>query len=528
MSQQRQPSGTPSELDRSDIPRRFDGRGPARAPGRSAASVVAVSVGGFTLGTLALGALGIGAMHVSPARTTAALEGLAGAWTHLLPATRPGAEPRHTAVAFQPRSRAEPAPVAAAAPSGQGAIAYGDRLKVTFFESVAVSLGDPAQGPDAPAPVTIFPRMDLSGEYVVDEAGGLDIPRLGWRAVAGRDVAALEAALAGAFQRAFGRPGDVHVATLDRRPVYVLGGPRGGATIKYAPGLIVLQALAEAGGRQRDVLDTSRAIEAIRETQRLGEAQDRLARALVRQARLIALRDGLAAVTLPPATAVLLAETIPQDAAAWVREADVMLALEQRAHTDRLALADRQVEIANQELVAQNMRLAQAGVVAQSKARRLRDLEGIAARGSVAQFKLVDATVEVAEADAKQADLRAAVAQAQSRLTEAEIARAKLAQAHTSQITLDLEAVAREVGDLRRAVASMRAVVTVLGEGQDAPPGAKPGAKSAPPESHIVRRGPGGTFLIPAADTTPLMPGDVLQIGPSAGPARPDTADPRF
>lgn len=528
MSQQRQPSATASEPDRPDIPHRSDGRGPARAPRRSATGVVAVSVGTVTLGALALGALGIGAMYASPVRTAAALERLSTAWTRFLPAAQPGDEPRRGVAAGAPHSGAEPAPIAAASPPGGGTLAYGDRLKVTFFESVAVSLGDAAQGagegPGGAAPVTIFPRMDLSGDYVVDEAGGLDIPRFGRRAAAGRGIGALEAELAGAFQRAFGRPADVHVAVLDRRPVYVLGGPRGGATIKHAPGLIVLQALAEAGGHRRDVPDTSRAIEAIRETQRLGEAQDRLARALVRQARLTALRDGLPAVALSPAAAALLAEMPPQDTDAMVREADLALALERRAHDERLALADRQVLIAERELAAQNLRVAHARVLAQSKAQRLRDLEGIAARGSVSQFKLADAGVELAEAAAKQEDLGAAVAQAQSRLAEAEIARAKIVQARTSQITLDLEAVAREVGDLRRAVAAMRAVVAVLGEGQDAPPG----ATSRPPELHIVRRGPGGTFLVPASDTTPLMPGDVLQIGPIAGPTRPDAAEPHF
>lgn len=244
----------------------------------------------------------------------------------------------------------------------------------------------------------------------------------------------------------------------------------------------------------------------------------------MRQARLTAVRDGLPAVALSPAAAALLAEMPPQDTDAMVREADLALALERRAHDERLALADRQVLIAERELAAQNLRVAHARVLAQSKAQRLRDLEGIAARGSVSQFKLADAGVELAEAAAKQEDLGAAVAQAQSRLAEAEVARAKIVQARTSQITLDLEAAAREVGDLRRAVAAMRAVVAVLGEGQDAPPG----ATSRPAELHIVRRGPGGTFLVPASDTTPLMPGDVLQIGPIAGPTRPDAADPHF
>jgi hypothetical protein len=284
-----------------------------------------------------------------------------------------------------------------------------------------------------------------------------------------------------------------------------------------------LQALAEAGGYQRDASDTSQAIETIRETQRIGEAEDRLARALVRQARLMALRDELPAVALPPATATRLAETFPQDAiAAMLREADTTLGLERQAHVEQLTLADRLVGIAKGELGAQNLRVAQARTVAQTKAGRLRDLEGIAARGSVSQFKLTDAAVEVAELAAKQDDLLVAVAQAEARLAEAEIARSKILQAHTTQIALDLAATGQEVGDLSRAVASMRAVVSVLGDGQPAQANAR-----AAFALRIARRGPDGTVVIPATETTPLVPGDVLRIDAVEPVTRPADAGAR-
>jgi hypothetical protein len=82
-------------------------------------------------------------------------------------------------------------------------------------------------------------------------------------------------------------------------------------------------------------------------------------------------------------------------------------------------------------------------------------------------------------------------------------------QAHTTQVALDLAAADQEVADLTRAVAAMRAVVGVLGGPVQADPGA--GA----PVLRIVRRGPDGTFIVAATETTPLMPGDVLRIEPA-------------
>jgi protein involved in polysaccharide export with SLBB domain len=303
----------------------------------------------------------------------------------------------------------------------------------------------------------------------------------------------------------------VHIAVLDRQPVYILGGARGGATIRYTPGLIVMQALAEAGGYQSGASDPSRAIEAIRETQRLGEAKDRLVHALVRQARLAALRDGLSAVVPTPVVTTRLADILQQDAiAGLLRDADATLGMERQAYDEQLALADRLVGITKGELAAQNQRVAQARTLAQNKAARLHDLTAIAARGSVSQFKITDATMEVAEAAAKQDDLLVAVAQAESRLAEAEIARARIVQAHTTQVALDLATADQAVADLTRAVASMRAVVAVLG---GRPAQSDPDASA--PMLRIVRRGPDGTLALPATETTRLMPGDVLRIDPA-------------
>jgi exopolysaccharide production protein ExoF len=508
VSQPRQSTGPGSEPDGPDFPRRLDNRNAVRLLRRPGTGVIAVS-----LGLLALGGLGFGALRVDPARTAGALDDLSAAWHQLLVTVHLGAAPEPAVVTVSPALGTGMAPPARLAPPADGlsAIAYGDRLKITFFESVGVDLGGRSSVPDSLALNAIFPRMDLSGEYVVDEAGGVDIPRLGRLAAAGQGVGALETQLANAFRRALGRPSDVHIAVLDRQPVYILGGARGGATIRHAPGLIVMQALAEAGGYQGSASDPSRAIEAIRETQRLGEAKDRLVHALVRQARLAALRDGLSAVVPTPVVTARLADILKQNAiAGLLRDADATLGMERQAYDGQLALADRLVGITKGEVAAQNQRVAQARVLAQNKAARLHDLAAIAAHGSVSQFKITDATMEVAEAAAKQDDLLVAVAQAESRLAEAEIARARIVQAHTTQVALDLATADQAVADLTRAVASMRAVVAVLG---GRPAQADPDVSA--PMLRIVRRGPDGMLVIPATETTPLRPGDVLRIDPA-------------
>jgi hypothetical protein len=62
-------------------------------------------------------------------------------------------------------------------------------------------------------------------------------------------------------------------------------------------------------------------------------------------------------------------------------------------------------------------------------------------------------------------------------------------------------------------------VVAVLG-GRPAQAESDAGA----PVLRIVRRGPDGTFVVAATETTPLMPGDVLRIDPAGTADRMATA----
>ena len=66
-------------------------------------------------------------------------------------------------------------------------ITYGDRLKITFFESLGVPLDEQRRASDHVV-ATVFPRMDLSAEYAVDEGGNVNIPKLGQFATAGRTI----------------------------------------------------------------------------------------------------------------------------------------------------------------------------------------------------------------------------------------------------------------------------------------------------------------------------------------------------
>jgi exopolysaccharide production protein ExoF len=396
-------------------------------------------------------------------------------------------------------------PSAASTGDGSSLIVYGDRLKITFFERLQVALS--ANGtPQADAIATAFPRMDLSGEYTVDEAGGVNIPVLGQFVAANESIPALQSSLAAAFGHSIGRAGDAHVAIVERQPVYVLGTVRNAGTYKYTPGMILLQALAAAGGVNSDTVDTSQAIEGIREAERLRQSQQKMDRLVLAQARLAAQRDDAATMQLPQSILTKLALDAEHDRMnALVTDETVTLATGRRAYQQQLSLADRQVRIAQAELDAQNTRASQLKELRTQTESRLDQLQRIAARGSVSQYSLTDASVKLAELAARQEDLKVTIAQAERGVVSAEAARTKLEVDYAAGLERDLIATQREIDDCTHAIASMRAVTELLGDGVRRSKGEK--------VFSITRRAAEGVAVIRGNEDTPLLPGDVVRVG---------------
>jgi polysaccharide biosynthesis/export protein ExoF len=391
----------------------------------------------------------------------------------------------------------------------RNALAFGDRLKITFYESLGVTLAEHSGGTDQTV-ATIFPRMDLSAEYSVDESGTLAIPKLGQFKAAGQTITALQSALAASFEHIIGRPSDVHVAIAERQPVYVLGTVRNAGTFRHVPGMTVLQALANAGGTNAGTADMSRAIESIRETQRLRQTEAKLDRLLVSQAKLIALRedrDNLAVTASKDGLKALIAA------------AQVSLTAERARYQQQLVLAQRQAGIARVELEAQNLRAEQLTSLLAKKSDRLRGLEGIAAHGSVSQLKLTDVGVDISETTAKREDIRVAVAQSERRLVEAEIALAKVQLDHAAGIDKELAATEQDIDDCTQAIVSMQAVTEVL---RDSIPSGV-GTSVDLPYLRITRRSDDRITVIPATEATALLPGDVVEVN-SAGRVEPQGA----
>ena len=240
-------------------------------------------------------------------------------------------------------------------------------------------------------------------------------------------MADIQAELATAFRRTFGRSSDVFIDITERLPVYVIGTVRVAGTLKYLPGMVVLQALAHAGGMDYSNGDTARTIEFLRQAELLRQAEDRLSRLAVKRARLLAMRNNLDAFEVPESVRTRLAAATPHDGLTAVIEGEAAtLTTERRGRWQQLALADQQLGIARAEVDAVRKRDEQLRSLLAWKSTKLHELEQVAARGSLPQFKLTETNGDIADVSARIEDNHVALTQAERRLAEAEIARARV------------------------------------------------------------------------------------------------------
>lgn len=394
------------------------------------------------------------------------------------------------------------------ATSAASAIGVGDRVKVSFFEMIDVGDQPGARGSAAPEPVlrTFYQRMDLSSEHTIDQYGVVSLPRLGSFQALGRSPAALRSELAAAFLRATGRAADVSVAVIERRPVYVLGPVRNVGAIKYVPEMMVLHAVALAGGMDRDATNAAEMIEAAREAERVSKLTDRLARLLARSARLEAERSGSTAM---PATPQLIALTGNGNAEHLLTSERALLSLENARREQLKAEAASNVLAARKEVDALKSKLRELDTQSQIRDEHLQEMQRLKASGLTTRRGVVVTRTEVAEIQARKLDLNATLALAEARLAHAERTRVRIHYDHATELVKAIAATEAEITEVSTSLEAAGHLSTVLEQRTSR---MVPGQTAAQPAYEIVRSGQDGPIVIAADETTQLLPGDILKI----------------
>ena len=381
----------------------------------------------------------------------------------------------------------------------------GDKLKISFFAQLDL----PAAQTNATsiAVKTFYQRLDLTGDYTIAGDGTVDIPRLGRIRFAGRTNDEVHADLVDIYEQEIGETGDVHVAVLERQPIYVVGPVRSPGQYKFVPGMVAIQAIALAGGTSRpnDVIGT--VLETERASGKSAEARTRLAGLLARQARLQAEDVGepmivsrrLESLVGPGKTRELL----DMERRASLK-AEMARTQEMQSYQDFAAAAETEISSLDE---------ARKNADEQIEV-RLRRLDEVIEPDS----RLTDQTVvrslrnEIAELEARRDVFNRQARQLAQRVKQAENARQKIALQHAAEVSSQLVQIADDIARTEEAIRNGDTLSSSL---------RLQGTLSAPSSLGIaiVRGTANGPIAFPASPTTELAPGDVVQLEANAGGA---------
>jgi polysaccharide export outer membrane protein len=96
--------------------------------------------------------------------------------------------------------------------------------------------------------VKVYNEPEITGEYQVDASGFISIPLAGRIRAAGQTAGQLERIIVSRLTDGVIRDPKVSVEIATHAPFYILGEVKKPAEIPYKPGLMVLDAIAAAGG----------------------------------------------------------------------------------------------------------------------------------------------------------------------------------------------------------------------------------------------------------------------------------------
>jgi polysaccharide biosynthesis/export protein ExoF len=415
-----------------------------------------------------------------------------------------------------PQKRAADASPPAPTLSARLPLEIGDKLKISFYETIDIGAMKQS-GRDEPqgALRTFYQRMDLSGEYTVEQDGAVSIPLLGRFQVEGRALDEVRADLAVSFTGVIGRSANIDVKILDRSPIYVVGSVKNPGAYKYVPGMIVLHAIALAGGLDRGEGGFSGMIEGAREMERLRTMTLQVKQLLARRARLEAERDGISALPVPIQLAKLAGEGTARTLIAM--ESTILRAEQAKRRQQGKEIALK-ITAARNEVEALKRKLDQVEVQKEMRNERLNDLQKLKERGLVTSNNVVTLRTELSDIEAHRQDYLVAILQAEARLAEAEEASPRLSSEESANLATAFATVDKEIAAAQEAMISARVLATIL---------YRPNNGTLQAQAYeIVRQSKDGARTLQATETSPLVPGDVLKINPRVIAINPNSVAP--
>jgi protein involved in polysaccharide export with SLBB domain len=399
-----------------------------------------------------------------------------------------------------------------------------DVLPVINGQSYLLGVGDRIR-------LKAYERDDISGEFRVRTDGKIVVPLLGSFHAVDKSPEAIEEEMGSRLATLTSRSPNLSIEVIEWRPIYVTGVVDKPGMYPFTAGLTTLQAVAIAGGIYRPISGSRVALELTRELGQQQQTREALKRALSRSSRVSAEINGARVLATPER----LVELVGAAEASAIMQAEKQM-FDRRAfnHRRRIEAAQQEIAHANDEARAVRKQLEMLERRINLAKSELEMTEKLSNRGFATLSRVVSLKQEVASLETQWHEVEASIARSDRTVSSLEDRKSAIEIERGLELEEQAKAIDDEIRGLELQLRSSRNVVREmapeLGSALTVPDAVQ---SSISLLYQVLRVVDGRKAVIPADETTPLLPGDVLRaILPSAsiGVAKPrrgdESADP--
>ena len=347
----------------------------------------------------------------------------------------------------------------------------------------------------------------LTGEFPVGANGALVLPMLGNIPAEGLLPSELAAEIGNRLQAKaeLSAAPDTTVDIAQYRPFYILGGVERPGEYAYRPGMMIVNAVAIAGGIYRPVRTSDWGFERDAIT---GRGDLRLAAVKrdelsAKEFRLKAEAEGLEVFPEVP-------ESLSRAAMRFVDEERLLFNARLQQYRKQYDALGETVTLIEGEIKSLEGQLEAAGKQRESIARELNDTRDLVARKLAPLPRILPIERTLAQIEREQKEIHTAIMRARQQINATKIQRDTLTEERRSTAVSELQVLKVEREELDERVET--ATRLIAGSGIASSTQHKVGEVDPTPSFVIVRRRGGAVSEFKAEETTALQPGDVVKV----------------
>jgi len=355
----------------------------------------------------------------------------------------------------------------------------------------------------------------LDGLYDVSAAGTISVPFLGSMQVEGKDAQSVGDAISQGLTQKLGLASTISasVEIAQYRPIYVAGVVTKAGQYPFEPGLNVLKAVALGGGLFNQDTDFTASSDFLTAKGQYDQALVQQAHLIAAKARLEAERSGNQSLATPPEIS-----GNPNAVSIMATESDA-LRIDSSLYVSDLSSLDAQKSLLNSEIVSLGKK-ADAQVLQQSLLQQeLKSITGLAAQGLAVNSQVLDLRQQLADVQSRMLDTDLAALNAKKDLASAGVQQQVITNKHDLAIDQSLSDTNQQLADLQAQINTARQKML------DAT--IRSARSIAYSDEHILptvvysisRQSDDGQQEFTAADSTPVLPGDVVKVSIASGSA---------